>query len=62
MEDYIGLLKVRVMRGTNLVATDLLNRTTDPYVVVRMGDQVSAILFCLPLVRFSFNFEPLDQF
>lgn len=36
---YIGLLKVAVIRGTNLVATDLLNSTSDPYVMVSLGKQ-----------------------
>jgi len=39
MEQYIGLLKVGVVKGTNLVATDLLSSTTDPYVAVSLGNQ-----------------------
>nr|ABK24096.1 unknown [Picea sitchensis] len=36
---YIGLLKVAVIRGTNLVATNFMNNSTDPYVVVSLGNQ-----------------------
>lgn len=42
MEQYIGLLKVGVIKGTNLVATDFLSTATDPYVVVSLDNQVSA--------------------
>jgi len=38
MEQYIGLLKVRVIKGTNLLASDFMN-TSDPYVVVSLGNQ-----------------------
>ncbi|KAH9299728.1 hypothetical protein KI387_031410, partial [Taxus chinensis] len=34
---YTGLLKVHVIRGMNLVQRDLLG--SDPYVVVRLGEQ-----------------------
>ena len=37
MEDYIALLKVRVIKGTNLPAKDIMS--SDPYVVVRIGTQ-----------------------
>ena len=34
----VGLVKVRVLRGVNLAIRDL--RSSDPYVVIRMGKQV----------------------
>ncbi|CAN6445655.1 unnamed protein product [Victoria cruziana] len=37
MDHVRGLLKVHVIRGTNLAVRDL--RSSDPYVVVKMGDQ-----------------------
>ncbi|XP_027347722.1 protein C2-DOMAIN ABA-RELATED 7-like [Abrus precatorius] len=37
MENVLGLIKLRVKRGTNLVARD--SRTSDPYVVVTMAEQ-----------------------
>ncbi|WCJ42075.1 Calcium-dependent lipid-binding (CaLB domain) family protein [Euphorbia peplus] len=37
MENLIGLLRIRVKRGINLAVRDV--RSSDPYVVVRMGRQ-----------------------
>ncbi|KAK7362539.1 hypothetical protein VNO77_04655 [Canavalia gladiata] len=37
MEDILGLIKLRIKRGTNLVARD--TRSSDPYIVVTMGEQ-----------------------
>jgi hypothetical protein len=37
----VGLVKVRVTRGVNLAIRDL--RSSDPYVVVRMGKQVRSV-------------------
>ncbi|XP_028786966.1 protein C2-DOMAIN ABA-RELATED 4-like [Neltuma alba] len=37
MENLIGLLRIRVKRGVNLAVRDV--RSSDPYVVVRMGRQ-----------------------
>ncbi|XP_068336777.1 protein C2-DOMAIN ABA-RELATED 4-like [Pyrus communis] len=37
MEHLLGLLRVRVVRGTNLAVRDI--RSSDPYVVVKMGKQ-----------------------
>ncbi|KAJ3687315.1 hypothetical protein LUZ61_016479 [Rhynchospora tenuis] len=37
MEDLMGLLKVRVVRGINLACRD--TTSSDPYVVLRMGKQ-----------------------
>ncbi|KAH7675524.1 putative Ca2+-dependent phospholipid-binding protein [Dioscorea alata] len=37
MENVVGLLKVRVLRGVNLVSRD--SSGSDPYLMVTMGDQ-----------------------
>ncbi|KAM3342830.1 protein C2-DOMAIN ABA-RELATED 1-like [Capsicum galapagoense] len=37
MENQLGILRIRVIRGINLAIRDL--RSSDPYVVVRMGKQ-----------------------
>ncbi|CAM8978863.1 unnamed protein product [Rhodiola kirilowii] len=37
MEKYVGLIRVRVHRGINLATRD--SRSSDPYVVVTMGDK-----------------------
>ncbi|XP_077245147.1 GTPase activating protein 1-like [Tasmannia lanceolata] len=37
MEHLLGLLRVRVVKGINLAVRDV--RTSDPYVVLRMGKQ-----------------------
>lgn len=43
MVEFIGLLKVKVIRGTNLAVRDMLS--SDPYVVLTLGQQVSVLLF-----------------
>lgn len=37
----MGLLRVRVQRGVNLAIRDVTARTSDPYVVIKMGKQVT---------------------
>lgn len=37
MEHFLGLLRIRVLRGVNLAIRD--SRSSDPYVVVTMGEQ-----------------------
>lgn len=44
MENLLGLLRIRIVRGVNLAVRDV--RSSDPYVVVKMGKQV----------RFSLSF------
>lgn len=39
MESLLGLLRIRVKRGVNLAVRDL--NSSDPYVVVKMGKQVT---------------------
>lgn len=38
MEHFLGLLRIRVLRGSNLAVRD--TRSSDPFVVVTMGDTV----------------------
>ncbi|VAI63166.1 protein C2-DOMAIN ABA-RELATED 5-like isoform X2 [Triticum dicoccoides] len=39
MERLLGLLKVKVVRGLNLAICDPLSHSSDPYVVIRLGQQ-----------------------
>lgn len=39
MDSLLGLLRIRVKRGVNLAVRDL--NSSDPYVVVKMGKQVT---------------------
>ncbi|TVU32264.1 hypothetical protein EJB05_23988 [Eragrostis curvula] len=50
LDHLVGLVKVRVVRGVNLAIRDL--RSSDPYVVVRIGKQAvheDAFDFCIPV-------------
>lgn len=40
MVEFVGLIKVNVVRGTNLAIRDIL--TSDPYVILALGQQVSS--------------------
>jgi hypothetical protein len=42
LDHLVGLLKLRVVRGVNLAVRDL--RSSDPYVVIRIGKQVPLLL------------------
>lgn len=39
MDDLLGLLRIRIKRGVNLAVRDI--NSSDPYIVVKMGKQVS---------------------
>lgn len=39
MVEFIGLLKVKVVKGINLAVRDMLS--SDPYVVLKLGHQVN---------------------
>lgn len=43
MVEFIGMLKVKVLKGTNLAIRDMLS--SDPYVVLTLGHQVSQVSF-----------------
>ena len=47
LDHLVGLVRVRVVRGVNLAIRDL--RSSDPYVVVRIGKQVRPTLLYPPL-------------
>lgn len=38
MVEFIGVLKVKVVKGTNLAIRDMLS--SDPYVILTLGQQV----------------------
>lgn len=42
MVEFIGLIKVNVVKGTNLAIRDVM--TSDPYVILALGHQVSLLL------------------
>lgn len=44
----MGLLRIRIKRGINLAVRDV--RSSDPYVVVKMGRQVFFFFSSFPLV------------
>lgn len=39
MVEFIGLIKVNVVRGTNLAIRDMVS--SDPYVILTLGSQVN---------------------
>lgn len=43
MVEFIGMLKIKIIRGTNMAIRDMLS--SDPYVVLTLGQQVSIISF-----------------
>jgi hypothetical protein len=56
----VGLVRVRVLRGVNLAIRDL--RSSDPYVVIRMGKQVGLshlLLLGRPLRRADAAASPI---
>lgn len=43
MVEFVGLIRVNVVRGTNLAVRDVM--TSDPYVILALGHQVSLFLY-----------------
>lgn len=43
MVEFIGMIKVNVVKGTNLAVRDMV--TSDPYVMLTLGQQVCFIFF-----------------
>lgn len=43
MVEFIGLLKVKVIKGTDLAIRDMMS--SDPYVILTLGQQVSHLTF-----------------
>lgn len=62
MDSFVGLLRICVKRGVNLAVRDV--RTSDPYVVVKLGKQVGSLtLLNFVAVSFSVNFvESFSRF
>jgi TRAP-type mannitol/chloroaromatic compound transport system permease large subunit len=50
MENLIGLLRIHVQKGVNLAVRDV--RSSDPYVIIKMGRQVIKLFVAslLPLL------------
>jgi len=42
MVEFVGLIKVNVVKGTNLAIRDIV--TSDPYVILSLGHQVSVFM------------------
>lgn len=62
MVEFVGLIEVNVIRGTNLAIRDMLS--SDPYVILTLGQQVSVKLSSLSM-SLSFTFIliiKIDQF
>lgn len=58
MVEFIGLLKVFIMRGRNLAVRDVM--TSDPYVVATIGQQVYILrpLMCCAMLCYLFQLGP----
>jgi hypothetical protein len=52
--EFMGILKVKVIKGTNLAIRDMMS--SDPYVIVALGKQVSEI--CIFILFFSTFISP----
>lgn len=39
MDDVLGLLRIRIKKGINLAIRDIRRRSSDPYVIVKLGHQ-----------------------
>jgi hypothetical protein len=48
MVEFVGLIKVNVVKGTNLAIRDLM--TSDPYVILSLGHQVSFFMSQLIII------------
>lgn len=48
MIEFVGLIKVNVVKGTNLAVRDVM--TSDPYVLLGLGQQVSLFSKCTELI------------
>lgn len=56
MVEFLGMLKVRIVRGINLAVRDLLS--SDPYVVATLGGQV---LYVSPFQKLFCSYSHLLQ-
>lgn len=53
MVEFIGLLKVKVIKGTNLAIRDMMS--SDPYVILTLGKQVRHCFFLTFFIRETTN-------
>nr|DAD32106.1 TPA_asm: hypothetical protein HUJ06_010957 [Nelumbo nucifera] len=51
MDNLLGLLRIRVKRGVNLAVRDV--RSSDPYLVIKMGKQVCFLIVLIIVLVFS---------
>lgn len=42
MVEFVGLIKIKKVKGSNLAVRDI--RTSDPYVILSLGSQVSFLV------------------
>lgn len=52
MVEFVGLIKVNIIKGTNLAVRDVM--TSDPYVILNLGHQVSKYFHRLNLNSANF--------
>ena len=63
MVEFIGMLKVKVIKGTDLAVRDMM--TSDPYVILKLGQQVGCSQFSLAYIKTSYpmtNKSPRHNF
>lgn len=59
MVEFIGMLKVTVKKGTNLAIRDMMS--SDPYVVLNLGKQVSDLFVILFINTHLWTFVNLEM-
>lgn len=57
MDEYLGMLRVKVLKGSNLAVRDMLS--SDPYVVLTLGPQVCSFT-CIIQKILTINYMPLN--
>ena len=60
MVEFIGMLKVKVVKGTNLAVRDMLS--SDPYVILTLGQQVCSFFSFLHPLNYVANTHTIDIF
>lgn len=48
MIEFVGLINVNIIRGTNLAVRDMVS--SDPYVILSLGNQVNLCSFILVII------------
>lgn len=46
MVEFVGLIKVNIVKGSNLAVRDMVSSHSDPYVILTLGNQVRFLTFC----------------